>query len=134
MAQADWQDILQYCMANGILIKRGVKEKLLEMDNPMSIVEKAEPGFLKLEDFGAPVKVLDESPADLARVIAPLVETAPVPVFKIHGLADYNMDDFPMKASDASSDIEVHWEITGNSVTEGRSPRCKPPRKALLCL
>jgi DNA polymerase II small subunit len=120
MEQADWQEILQYCMANGILIKRGVKDKLLEMDNPMSIVEKAEPGFLKLEDIEAPVKVLNESPADLARVIAPLVESAPVPVFKIHGLADYDMDDFPMKANDASSDIEVHWDITGNSITEGR--------------
>ncbi|MDP6011114.1 MAG: DNA-directed DNA polymerase II small subunit [Candidatus Poseidoniaceae archaeon] len=123
MVDERWQAIFEHCLENGILIKRDIKEKLLQMDDPMSVVKTAEPGFLSLDDVTLPVKrdnPLVDKPQDLARVVAPLVESEIVPVLRIHGLHDYDIEDFPMLAKDASSDIEVHWEITGNSVTEGK--------------
>ena len=123
MVDQRWQAIFDHCLENGILIKRDIKEKLLQMDDPMSVVRTAEPGFLSLDDVTLPVKgesPLVDKPQDLARVVAPMVESEAVPVLRIHGLHDHDIEDFPMLATDASSDIEIHWEITGNSVTEGK--------------
>ena len=123
MVDQHWQAIFDHCLENGILIKRDIKEKLLQMDDPMSVVRTAEPGFLSLDDVTLPMKgesPLVDKPQDLARVVAPMVESEAVPVLRIHGLHDHDIEDFPMLATDASSDIEIHWEITGNSVTEGK--------------
>ncbi|MCS5536777.1 MAG: DNA-directed DNA polymerase II small subunit [Candidatus Poseidoniaceae archaeon] len=123
MVDQRWQAIFDHCLENGILIKRDIKEKLLQMDDPMSVVRTAEPGFLSLDDVTLPMKgesPLVDKPQDLARVVAPMVESEAVPVLRIHGLHDHDIEDFPMLATDASSDIEIHWEITGNSVTEGK--------------
>ena len=119
-----WQSIFDHCLEHGILIKREVKDKLLQLDDPMAVIKAAEPGFLTLDDVTLPVNdsPLVKKPQDLARTVAPIVEKEPVPVMRAHGLADYDMDDFPMLAKDASSDVEVHWDITGNSTTEGKMP------------
>ena len=44
-------------------------------------------------------------------------EISPAP--RPHGLSHYSLEDFPMSAKDIDSEIEVHFDITGNSVTEG---------------
>ncbi len=98
-----WQSIFDHCLEHGILIKREVKDKLLQLDDPMAVVKAAEPGFLTLDDVTLPINdsPLVEKPQDLARTVAPIVEKEPVPVMRAHGLADYDMDDFPMLAKEA---------------------------------
>ncbi|MCS5535192.1 MAG: DNA-directed DNA polymerase II small subunit, partial [Candidatus Poseidoniales archaeon] len=39
---------------------------------------------------------------------------------RIHNLDHYRLEDFPMEARDVDAEITVHFDITGNSVTEGK--------------
>ena len=54
----------------------------------------------------------------IGRIIAspqPELEIAPRP----HGLEYYDMMDFPMEAKEIDSEIQIHFDITGKSTTEG---------------
>jgi len=61
-----------------------------------------------------------QAPTDLGRTVAPLQAEQPLDVMFRNNLPDWNPDDFSMHASDAASDIVVHYDITGNSTTEGK--------------
>ena len=56
----------------------------------------------------------------IGRVIAPLVEREIKPPERPHSLPHYDIEDFPMVAKDAETDIQIHFDITGNSTTEGK--------------
>ena len=55
-----------------------------------------------------------------ARVIAPINEKETTPTTRPHGLSHYDLAAFPMEARDVDMELEVHFDITGNSITEGR--------------
>ena len=55
-----------------------------------------------------------------ARTIAPMVKPEPLAPHILKGLQNYDIADFPMIASDVDIDMEIHFDITGNSVTEGK--------------
>ena len=61
-----------------------------------------------------------DNPSPIGRVIAPISSNEISPAPRPHGLSHYSIDDFPMLAKDIDSEIEVHFDITGNSVTEGK--------------
>tara|TARA_B100000900_G_scaffold274034_1_gene234132 strand:+ start:831 stop:2453 length:1623 start_codon:yes stop_codon:yes gene_type:complete len=61
-----------------------------------------------------------DNPSPIGRVIAPISNNDISPAPRPHGLAHYNLEDFPMLAKDLDSEIEIHFDITGNSVTEGK--------------
>ena len=61
-----------------------------------------------------------DNPSPIGRVIAPISSNEISPAPRPHGLAQYSLEDFPMLAKDIDSEIEVHFDITGNSVTEGK--------------
>ena len=61
-----------------------------------------------------------ESGSVIGRVIAPVSNSTLSPPIRRHGLEHYSLDDFPMLARDVDSQIEVHFDITGNSTTEGK--------------
>ena len=65
----------------------------------------------------APVK---ETPPVLGRTIAPIQAPEPLDLKFRNNLPDWNTADFSENASDAPSDILVHYDITGNSITEGK--------------
>ena len=56
----------------------------------------------------------------IGRTIAPITPNEPSPVPRPHGLDHYRMQDFPMQASDIDVEIEIHFDITGSSRTEGK--------------
>ena len=56
----------------------------------------------------------------IGRTIAPITTNEPSPAPRPHGLDHYRMQDFPMQASDIDSEIEIHFDITGSSRTEGK--------------
>ena len=64
----------------------------------------------------APVQLV----TDLGRTIAPVHEPEPLDIQFRNNLPDWKESDFSEQASDASSDILVHFDITGNSTTEGK--------------
>ena len=61
-----------------------------------------------------------DNPSPIGRVIAPISSNEISPAPRPHGLSHYSLEDFPMLAKDVDSEIEVHFDITGNSVTEGK--------------
>ena len=67
-----------------------------------------------------PPEIVAQPATDLARTVAPLHEPEPVDLMLRNNLPDWNVQDFSMLDSDASSDISVHYDITGNSTTEGK--------------
>jgi len=54
------------------------------------------------------------------RVIAPISLPEPSPADRPHGLAHFSLDGFPMLATDVETELEIHFEITGKSTTEGK--------------
>ncbi len=90
------------------------------IDNLLSLV----PNVLLNED-SIPIRKLEQAtlakndnPSPIGRIIASpqtQLEVAPRP----HGLPHFSKHDFPMDAREIDSDIEIHFDITGKSVTEG---------------
>ena len=54
------------------------------------------------------------------RVIAPIASPEPEQISMRNNMPDWKREDFPMDAMDAMIDIKVHYDITGNSITEGK--------------
>ena len=58
--------------------------------------------------------------ASQGRVIAPIETPEPQPPSRHHNLPHYAIDGFPMVATDVDTELEVHFDITGKSITEGK--------------
>ena len=109
-------------MAAGLLPARSVRERLLALPSIDPLLQAAQSSGQK--------GVLDEAMLDsllakpqekvVARTIAPIAEPEPVTPARIHDLDHYRLADFPVQAKDVDADITVHFDITGNSVTEGK--------------
>jgi len=90
-------------------------EKGVESDSPS-----------KSEDFNEMVPVLDAAKQDLnnkpspGRVLAPISPPEPKPADRPHGLPHFSLDGFPMLATDVDMELDVHFDITGKSTTEGK--------------
>ena len=166
-----WPDIFAQCRSLGLLVNKSVKQKLLDLDNPVAVLSQAphigiDKGVLdsaKLqllisrskENEGQPLedsmatetaqstseqvekepdpslkpdskqqseqrKSQQETKPQVGRVIAPINTPEPMAPVRMHGLPDFSLDDFPLSASEVSTDITVHFDITGKSITEGK--------------
>ena len=132
-----WADIFAHLRAQRLLAPLSLQERLLGLQDPKSVIEAASAlnlsgGMLtasmldemiahtKGQSTSPPKNVIQQPAEDLARTIAPVVEPQPVDLLLRNNLPDWNQSDFSMHASDASTDITVHYDITGNSTTEGK--------------
>ena len=108
----------------------GATETVARKFDPLSAIARARdlgigPGMLGNEDLEQMLDatvVTNRGPSQpaLGRVIAPM---APPPLTNpalVNGMPHWRPEDFPMDATDASIELMVHYDITGNSVTEGR--------------
>ncbi|MAP59913.1 MAG: hypothetical protein CL978_06765, partial [Euryarchaeota archaeon] len=64
--------------------------------------------------------IIETPPNDLGRVIAPISSPEPLDIHFRNNLPDWKESDFSEIANDAPSDILVHYDITGKSITEGK--------------
>ena len=130
---AEWGVISQELMKRGILVTTGVKEKLLSLDDPMKVLNQAssvgfERGMLSVELLDKMIQEAmpngspdAEKPAvSIGRTIAPIKEREPVQIQYRNNLPDWKERDFSGIATDVDNDILVHYDITGNSTTEGK--------------
>lgn len=62
----------------------------------------------------------DDTPTDLGRVIAPIAAPEPLDIEFRNNLPDWDEADYSCLANDAPSDITIHYDITGQSTTEGK--------------
>ena len=136
-----WSNIAALLRQQKLLAPQSLRERLLQLERPASVIAAAQSlnfsgGMLTADMLDAMVNLADDAPSpmqtttspqsvepvapDLARTVAPLEAPQPVDLMLRNNLPDWNVDDFSMHASDASSDISVHYDITGNSITEGK--------------
>lgn len=116
----------------GLLPTRSVGEKLLalpDFDGFLAAVQAAGvKGLLTeavIEEHAPKAPPRPEPPAmpvaaPAGRVIAPAPDPDPAPAPRPHGLDHFRLADFPTQARDIDAEIEVHFDITGKSTTEGR--------------
>lgn len=144
MALDDWAERQKILLSAGILVTtQDAKEKIESLDNLSALIEAANASNVKIlnsrsidqllslvppkiENSQVSIKTSQatlpapDNPSAIGRVIAPIssndISIAPRP----HGLSHYSLHDFPMLAKDIDSEIEIHFDITGNSITEGK--------------
>lgn len=129
----------------GILPAASVRSKLLEHDDLQGVLDCAPlvgftKGYLTHEILESMLEVWNEKNsnsqtkqktqrmetqrkqpvAELGRTIAPIKAPEPLDIKFRNNLPDWNTADFSENASDAPADILVHYDITGNSITEGK--------------
>ena len=129
---AEWGVISQELMKRGILVTTGVKEKLLSLDDPMKVLNQAsnvgfERGMLSVELLD---KMIQEAmpKGSLCRKTSRInrtyhstnqgTRTCSNSVQKQSPRLEER--DFSGIATDVDNDILVHYDITGNSTTEGK--------------
>ena len=130
---AEWGVISQELMKRGILVTTGVKEILLTLDDPMKVLNQAsnvgfERGMLSVDLLDKMIQeAMPKGPTDaekpavsIGRTIAPIKEREPVQIQYRNNLPDWKERDFSGIATDVDNDILVHYDITGNSTTEGK--------------
>ena len=62
----------------------------------------------------------EQQTATQGRVIAPINTAELEPPSRPHNLPHFSLDGFPMVATEVDTELEVHFDITGNSTTEGK--------------
>tara|TARA_B100000212_G_scaffold204651_1_gene154441 strand:+ start:7643 stop:9172 length:1530 start_codon:yes stop_codon:yes gene_type:complete len=108
--------IMQHLRAAGIpIVPRGVMDFLIGHPNPVSVINKMKESGVN--GLNVTVESLEGNPG---RVIAPIHEPQIEDVSMRNNMPDWREEDFPMQAIDAMFSIDVHYDITGNSTTEGK--------------
>ena len=133
-----WSDIAALLRHQKLLAPQSLVPRLLGLDNPREVIQAANAlnlsgGMLTSDMLDSMVahtsgqsspspraSIVSQPAEDLARTVAPILEPQPIDIQFRNNLPDWNQSDFSMHASDAPSDITVHFDITGNSTTEGK--------------
>ena len=113
---ADRAQIMQHLRAAGIpLVSRAVMDYLVAHSDPVSIISE-----MKRSGMNGLAISVDSLIKNPGRVIAPIATPEPEQISMRNNMPDWKREDFPMDAIDAMIDIKVHYDITGNSITEGK--------------
>ena len=143
MVSENWVDRYRMLSAAGLIVQASAKDRLEALSSVLPLIESAHSSGAMLLDANTVEDLLSlvpnnvisndnklqkkksqttlaepDNPSPHGRIIAapqPKLEIAP----RSHGLPHYSIDDFPMEARDVDAEIEVHFDITGKSVTEG---------------
>ncbi len=101
-------------------------EELANPDNNQNAEDDGSIGKPESQNFNEMVPVLDSSGKEVddkpspGRVIAPINPPEPKPAARPHDLPHFALDGFPMVATDVDVELDVHFDITGKSTTEGK--------------
>ena len=127
---ATWGEIFPYLMSAKLMATRGIKERLLAMDDPIQLLKMAEEieiegGMLTDEVLDKLItlkatKIAPPKVENFGRTIAPISQPEPVELEYRNNLPDWRQEDYPMLATDTDFDLSIHYDITGNSITEGK--------------
>jgi len=120
---SDLDLLIERAIENSIrLLDDDAVKRLIEMDSGNSISKSGESSSAEI-DKRKPLHPSDAHEPlqnESGRVIAPIKPNEIAPPPRPHGLDHYSIQDFPLQARDIDAEIEIHFDITGNSVTEGR--------------
>ena len=144
MTSGTWLERCQTLAAAGLLAQASARGRIEELPSLLPLIEAANSSGVHLLN-GSTVEELmaivpseslieeppvtttaqatlsePESKSPIGRVLAPVRSTASSPPPRPQGSSDYSTEDFPMEARDVDAEIEVHFDITGQSTTEGK--------------
>ena len=134
------EDIIRLLRQRKILASNSIQELLLSHSDPAGLLDLGPKidfhrGVLNEERFNLlqslfngdkqqpdnlSKSIIEAPPNDLGRVIAPISNPEPLDIHFRNNLPDWKESDFSEIANDAPTDILVHYDITGKSITEGK--------------
>ena len=123
-----WEQIYTRLISASLLAKKDVKELLISHPDLELLLSKLESkgikGILSPKLIHEITEEIDKeknpTKTQVGRTIAPLNTPIISPPIRPHGLEYFDMSLFDTNASDVDTDLEILFEITGNSTTEGR--------------
>ena len=128
----------------GLIVQTSAVEKLEKLQNVLPLIEAANSSGVRLLNgatvdellaiSASPVEAPDETQKSLSqstlprpeqdaphgRVLAPILTTSDKTIPRPRSSSGFNSSDFPLEAREVDSEIEIHFDITGQSSTEGR--------------
>ena len=145
MADGEWAEIQRQLTAAGLLVVgRGAQERIQGLSDISPLIEAAQRSNVVMLSERTVDEVLTLVPTDdtieasttprseqatlpdpeshlaIGRTVAPVGTQVLAPPVRRHGLDHYSLDDFPMQAKDVDAEIEIHFDITGRSTTQGK--------------
>ena len=144
MRSPSWEDMHNQLSSAGLIVQTSAVEKLEKLQNVLPLIEAANSSGVRLLNgatvdellaiSSAPAESPDETQKPLSqstlprpeqdsphgRVLAPILPAPDQTIPKPRLSSGYNSSDFPLEAREVDSDIEIHFDITGQSSTEGR--------------
>jgi len=136
------EDIVKMLRQRRMIASGKVIDGLASHTNPAELLNLApklnfDKGFLTEEILAKLIDLYDQSKpkeytatttktainntaTDLGRVIAPILPPEPLDIEFRNNLPDWDEADYSCLATDAPSDIKIHYDITGKSTTEGK--------------
>ena len=128
----------------GLIVQTSAVEKLKKLQNVIPLIEAANSSGVRLLNgatvdellaiSSSPTESPDETKRSLSqttlprpeqdtphgRVLAPILPTSDGIIPRPRSSSGFNSSDFPLEAREVDSEIEIHFDITGQSSTEGR--------------
>jgi len=144
MHSPDWEEMYKQLLAAGLIVQNSAVGKLENLPSVIPIIEAANSSGVRLLNANTVDELLAISPSELenynhsnrtlsqttlpnneqqsshGRVLAPIRSTTNNSTPRPRSSTGYNIADFPLEASEVDSDVEIHFDITGNSSTEGK--------------
>ncbi|MDP6985745.1 MAG: metallophosphoesterase [Candidatus Thalassarchaeaceae archaeon] len=143
MTSTSWQEACQTLAAAGLVVQASARKDIEGLNSLIPLIEAANSSGVRLLNDSTVGDLLaivpnvteeakkiapklsqstlsdSENPSPIGRVLAPVADTSASPPPRPHGSSNYSIEDFPMDASEVDPEIEIHFDITGNSTTEG---------------
>ena len=143
MHSSSWEETYNQLVSAGLIVQSSAVGKLEKLSSVLPLIEAANSSGIRLLDAGTVDELLAISPKEPVspvehsnrnsqttlprseqssphgRILAPISTPEPLPP-RPRVSSGFNNSDFPMDASEVESDVEIHFDITGNSSTEGK--------------
>ena len=145
MADGEWAEMQRQLTAAGLLVVgRAAQDRIQRLSDISPLIEAAQRSNVVMLSERTVDEILTLVPTDdaidapatprseqatlpdpeshsaIGRTLAPVGTQVLAPPVRRHGLDHYSLDDFPMQAKDVDAEIEIHFDITGRSTTQGK--------------
>ena len=144
MHSPSWEEMYNQLTSAGLIVQTSAVGKLENLQSVIPIIEAANTSGVRLLNSTTLDELLAISSSDLedpsgtnrpleqstlpnnqqekthGRILAPVGTSSGNQIPRPRPSSGFNVSDFPLEASEVDSDIEIHFDITGSSSTEGR--------------
>ena len=144
MHSPSWEEMYNQLTSAGLIVQTSAVGKLENLQSVIPIIEAANTSGVRLLNSTTIDELLAISSSDLedpsgtdrpleqstlpnnqqekthGRILAPVGPSSGNQIPRPRPSSGFNLSDFPLEASEVDSDIEIHFDITGSSSTEGR--------------